>query len=77
MDRGAKEVFACCTHAVLSGPAVERIKNSCIKELVVLNTIPLSKEKQIDKIKVLSVGPIFAEAIKRIAGNISINTLFE
>lgn len=77
IDRGAKEVYACCTHAVLSGPAVERIKNSCIKELIVLNTISLPEEKQIDKIKVLSVGPMFAEAIKRIAGNISINTLFE
>lgn len=77
MDRGAKEVYACCTHAVLSGPAIERISNSCIKELVVLNTIPLSEEKQIDKVKVLSVGTIFAEAIKRISGNISINTLFE
>jgi ribose-phosphate pyrophosphokinase len=76
MDMGAKEVYACCTHAVLSGPAIERIKNSQIKELVILNTIPLSDEKRIDKIKTLSVAGIFAEAIERIYGDISISTLF-
>ncbi len=73
---GAKEVYACCTHAVLSGPAIERISKSSIKELVALNTIPLSEEKSIDKIKVLSVAGIFAEAIERIYGDISISTLF-
>ncbi len=75
-DIGAKEVYACCTHGVLSGPAIERIKNSPIKELVMLNTIPLSKEKRIDKITVLSVADVFAEAIERIYGDISISTLF-
>src|SRR5699024_6326150 len=50
MDCGAKEVYACCTHPVLSYPAIERIQNSAIKELIVTNTIPLPKEKQIDKI---------------------------
>ena len=63
---GAKNIYAGCTHGVLSGPAIERIKNSEIKELVITNTIPLPKEKQIDKIKVLSIAPVFAEAIKRI-----------
>ena len=63
---GAKNIFAGCTHGVLSGPAIERIKKSDIKELVITNTIPLPKEKQIDKIKVLSIAPVFAEAIKRI-----------
>ncbi|NLM10090.1 MAG: ribose-phosphate diphosphokinase [Clostridiaceae bacterium] len=75
-DIGAKEVYACCTHGVLSGPAIERIKNSPIKELVTLNTIPLRKEKRIDKITVLSVADVFAEAIERIYGDISISTLF-
>ena len=75
-DIGAKEVYACCTHGVLSGPAIERIKNSPIKELVMLNTIPLRKEKRIDKITVLSVADVFAEAIERIYGDISISTLF-
>ena len=63
---GAKNIYAGCTHGVLSGPAIERIKNSEIKELIITNTIPLPKEKQIDKIKVLSIAPVFAEAIKRI-----------
>jgi len=76
MDIGASAVYACCTHGVLSGSAIERIKNSPIKELVTLNTIPLPKEKQIDKITVLSVADVFAEAIERIYGDISISTLF-
>jgi len=73
---GAKEVYACCTHAILSGPAVERIQNSSIKELVSLNTITLPPEKRIDKITQLSVADVFAEAIERIYGNLSISTLF-
>lgn len=77
MDLGAKEVYACCTHAVLSGPAIERIRNSKIKELVMLNTIPLPKEKQLDNIKVLSVAPVFAEAIKRIYEDLSVSKLFD
>ena len=63
---GAKEIYAGCTHGVLSGPAIERIQNSPIKELVITNTIPLPEEKQIDKIKVLSIAPLFAESIRRI-----------
>jgi len=76
LDIGAKEVYACCTHAVLSGPAIERIAKSEIKELVILNTIPLADEKKIDKIVTLSVATIFAEAIERIYGDMSISTLF-
>jgi ribose-phosphate pyrophosphokinase len=76
VEMGATEVYACCTHPVLSGPAIDRIQKSSIKELVVLNTVPLSEEKRIDKIKVLSVSSIFAEAIERIYGDISISTLF-
>lgn len=75
-DMGAAEVYACCTHPVLSGPAIERIKSSAIREVVVLNTIQLPKEKRIDKITVLSVAELFAEAIERIYGDISISTLF-
>ncbi len=73
---GAKEVYACCTHGVLSGPAIERIVKSSMKELVTLNTMPLPEEKNIDKITVISVASIFAEAIERIYGDISISTLF-
>jgi len=76
LDMGAKEVYACCTHAVLSGPAIDRIEKSPIKELVTLNTIYLPPEKRLDKIKVISVAEIFAQAIERIYGDISISTLF-
>jgi ribose-phosphate pyrophosphokinase len=76
-DMGAKEVYACATHPVLSGPAIERIQDSAIKELVLLNTIPLPESKQIDKIKLLSVAPLFAEAMIRIFTNDSISRLFD
>ena len=77
MDLGAKEVYACCTHGVLSGPAITRLQECAIKELVMLNTINLPKEKHIGKFKYLSVAPIFAEAIKRIYDDVSISKLFE
>ncbi|MHC6181436.1 ribose-phosphate diphosphokinase [Clostridium sp. JNZ X4-2] len=77
MDRGAKEVYACCTHAVLSGPAIERIKNSVIKELIMLNTINLKESKMLNKFKILSIAPVFAEAIRRIYEDISVSKLFE
>ncbi|KPU42800.1 ribose-phosphate pyrophosphokinase [Oxobacter pfennigii] len=76
-EMGAKEVLACCTHAVMSGPAVERLKDSVISELVVLNTINLPEEKKFDRLKVLSVAPVFAEAIKRIYEDLSVSKLFE
>ncbi len=76
VERGAKEVYACCTHAVLSGPAIERIQESKITELVVLDTIRLPEEKQIEKIKMISVADIFCEAIKRIHGGLSVSELF-
>lgn len=63
---GADAVYAACTHGVLSGPAIERIEKSPIKELVITNTIPLSEDKKIDKIKVVSVAPLFAETIRRL-----------
>ena len=63
---GAKEIYACATHAVLSGPAIDRIRESHITEMVLLDTIPLPPEKQLDKIKVLSVGKLFAKAIENI-----------
>ena len=73
---GAKNIYACCTHAVLSGPAIERIENSAISELIVLDTIRLPKEKEIDKIKVLTVAEMFGEAIKKIFSNESVSVLF-
>lgn len=65
-EHGAKAIYAGCTHGILSGPAIERIKKSPIKELVVTNTAPITEEKRLDKITVLSMAPLFAEAIKRI-----------
>lgn len=76
MDHGAKSVRACCTHAVLSGPAIERLQNSPLSEVVVLNTIPLPPEKMIPKIKVLSVATLFAEAIERIYQDRPVSSLF-
>lgn len=74
---GARKIFACCTHPVLSGPAIERIKDSDIEEVVILNTIPLTEEKRIDKIISLSVAPLFAEAITRIYEGLSVSKLFD
>ena len=73
---GAKDVYACCTHGVLSGPAIERIENSAISELIVLDTIQLPEEKKIDKIKVKTVAPLFGDAIKKIFANESVSQLF-
>ncbi len=73
---GAKKITACCTHAVFSGPAIKRIKASAIEEMIILNTIPLAKEKASDSITVLSVAPIFAEAITRIYEGLSVSKLF-
>jgi len=74
MERGAREVYACCTHPVLSGHALELLHNSAIREVVVTNTIPI--EKTIPKIKVLSVAQLLGEAIKRIHEDLSVSTLF-
>jgi len=76
-DRGISEIYACCTHPVLSGPAVDRIRNSKIVELVTTDTIPLPEWKRLDKIRVLSVAPLFAETIKRIHDGGSIGALFD
>ncbi len=75
-DRGAKEIYGCATHGVLSGEAITRIQESPLEELVFLNTIPIPAEKKIDKIRELSVAPVFAEAIERIYDDISVSTLF-
>ena len=77
VKRGVSAVYACATHAILSGPAVQRLSNSRIAELVVTNTIPLAPEKLIDKVTVLSVAPLLAEAIRRIHQDISVSELFE
>jgi len=74
---GVKNIYAGCTHGVLSGPAIERIKNSDIKELVVTNTIPIVDEKRIEQITVLSIAPLFAEAIRRLNEERPLGELFK
>lgn len=76
VEHGAKEVYACCSHPVLSGPAIERIQHSKIKELVVTNSIALKEEQLIDKINELSVAPLIAEAIIRVFEHKSVSVLF-
>ena len=73
---GAKEVYACCTHGILSDPAIARVEASNIKELIITDTIPLAEEKKSSKIKILSVAPVFAEAIELIYGQKSVSKLF-
>jgi ribose-phosphate pyrophosphokinase len=73
---GAKDIYAAITHPILSGPAMERIKKSLLKSLVVTNTILVKKEKGLKNIKVLSIGPLLAEAIKRIHKEESVSSLF-
>ena len=74
---GATEIYACASHGVLSGPAIERIQNSPIKELTLLDTIALPQNKMIDKINILNVAPVFTEAIARIYEEVSVSTLFD
>ena len=77
LERGAKEVYACATHPVFSGPAIERIASSPLKEVTVTDTIPVNGEKKLDKINVLSTAPLLGEAIKRIHTGQSVGALFE
>ena len=76
MDAGATEVYAACTHGLLSGPAVQRIQDSCLKELIITNTVKLPEEKKIDKIKVLSVGHLLGHGILRILSDAPLSGLF-
>ena len=76
VERGVKGVYSCCTHPVLSGPAIQRISSCPVKELVVTDTVPLGPNKKIDKIKVLSMAPLLGEAIHRIHTGMSIGAMF-
>jgi ribose-phosphate pyrophosphokinase len=76
LDRGATEVWAMATHGVLSGPAIDRLKNSPLTRVVITNTIPLPPEKQFDKIEVLSVAPIIADALTAVFDDTSVSEIF-
>lgn len=77
IELGAKNVYACATHGVLSGTAKERLEKSPIQELVLLNTLPIDDEKKLDKMTFISVGPIFSEVITRVYQGGSVSTLFD
>ncbi len=77
LDAGAAEVLVAATHAVLSGPAVDRLKNSRIREVVVTNTLPISDEAQFDRLTVLSIAPLIARAIREVFEDGSVTSLFD
>ncbi len=77
MAKGAKKVYACATHGLFSGPAYERIANSCIEEVVVTNAVPVPLERQNGKIRVLSVAPLLARTIQSVYSNGSVSKLFK
>jgi len=76
-ERGATEVYACCTHPVFSGAAIQRIKSSPVKEVVVTDTIPVVGDKKLEKITILSMAPLLGEAIHRIHAGLSLGAMFE
>ena len=76
LERGATEVWAMATHGVLSGPAIDRLKNAPISRVVMTNTLPLPPEKQLDKIEVLSVAPIIADALSAVFDDTSVSEIF-
>jgi len=76
-ERGAKEIYACCTHPVFSGSAIQRIASCPVKEVAVTDTIPVTNEKKLDKITVLPIAPLLGEAIHRIHSGQSIGAMFE
>jgi len=77
VKRGAKEVYACCTHPIFSGQAIQRIASSPVKEVVVTDTVPIREEKKLDNITVLSIAPLLGEAIHRIHTGMSVGAMFE
>jgi len=75
--RGVKEIFACCTHPILSGKSIQRIGSCPVKEVVVTDTVPVAGKKKLDKITVLPIAPLLGEAIHRIHTGLSIGAMFE
>jgi ribose-phosphate pyrophosphokinase len=77
LENGVTEVYACCTHPVFSGSAIQKIASSPVKEVVVTNTIPVTGNKKLDKITVLPIAPLLGEAIRRIHTGSSVGAMFE
>ena len=76
-ERGVKEIYSCCTHPIFSGPAAEKLASCPAEEIVVTNTVPVTGNKKLDKVKVLSIAPLLGEAIRRIHTGQSIGAMFE
>jgi len=76
-ERGVKEIYACCTHPIFSGPAIQKIASCPVKEVVVTDTVPVKDERKLDKITVLPVAPLLGEAIHRIHTGLSVGAMFE
>ena len=76
-DNGAKEIYACCSHGVLSGPAIKRLEDSVLKKVIILDTIHQPEERQIEKIQQVTVADLFAEAIERIYSFTSVSQLYD
>ncbi len=76
-ERGVKEIYACCTHPIFSGPAIQRIASCPVREVVVTDTVPVTDDKKLDKITVLPIAPLLGEAIHRIHTGLSIGAMFE
>jgi ribose-phosphate pyrophosphokinase len=76
LEQGATEIFACATHGIFSGPARERIDNSCLKQVVVTNTVPIPDKRMSEKVKVLSIASIFANTIASVFKDESVSELF-
>ena len=74
--RGAKAVYACATHGIFSGPAYDRIENSCFEEVIVTNAVPVPLERQTGKVKVLSIAPLMARTINAVFADGSVSTIF-
>ena len=76
-ERGVKEIYACCTHPIFSNPAIQRIASCPVKEVVVVDTVPVTGDKKLDKITVLPIAPLLGEAIHRIHTGLSVGAMFE
>jgi ribose-phosphate pyrophosphokinase len=77
IDRGATDVYIAATHGLLSGPAVDRLKNAPVREVVVTNTVPIPDEKRFDSLKVLSIAPLVGDAIDAVFEDRSVSELFD
>lgn len=77
LEKGARDVYSCCTHAVFSGPALDRLSRAPLKEIVITNTIPIEESKKLPNITILSIAPLVGEAILRIHEDLEVSKLFE